>query len=107
MPTTTRPRGVPFPLAGLLLALTLWFAGMAVAATAFDPSAVIVFAPSKRAIAAIAGADGALLSSGTGFATGRSDRAGFVRRLYARGAWFVWPSLTRGCFAAGRFSRAG
>ena len=106
MPTITRPQGFPIPVAGILLVLALWFGGMAVAAALFDPAAVIVFAPEARAVAMVAAADGALLSSGTGCATGRSNRAGFVRRLYAHGAWFVWPSLTRGCFSAGRFSQA-
>ncbi|MBV8661591.1 MAG: hypothetical protein JO107_00685 [Hyphomicrobiales bacterium] len=78
---------------------------MAAVAYAFDPSEVIVFGPSDVAIAAIANSDGELLTTGTGFATATSDRAGFVRRLYAQGAWFVWPALTQGCFAAGRFIR--
>lgn len=97
MPTITRTRGFSIPVTGILLVLALWFGGMAAAAALFEPAAVIVFAPEARAVAMVAAADGALLSSGTGFATGRSDRTGFVRRLYARGAWFVWPSLTRGC----------
>jgi hypothetical protein len=106
MPMTIEPRkSLAFPLGGLAVALIVWFGGMAAAAYAFDPSAVIVFAPSRTAVAAIARADGALLTAGAGFATGASDRSGFVQRLYAEGAWFVWPSLTRGCFAAGRFTR--
>ena len=98
-------RRTAVPVAGALLALTTWFAGMGLAANAFDPDAVVVFAPQSAAVAAVAGADGTLLAAGTGFATGRSDRSGFVRRLYARGAWFVWPALAHGCFAAGRFTR--
>lgn len=98
-------RASVFPLLGSTAALTVWFGGMAGAAYLFDPSAVIVFAPSRLALAAIAESDGSLLTIGAGFATGTSERAGFVRRLYRRGAWFVWPSLTQGCFAPGRFSR--
>jgi hypothetical protein len=103
--TTRRQRRFGFPFRGLVLALVIWFAGMAVVAYAFDPAAVIVFAPERTAVSAIATADGKLLNSGFGFATGTSDRSGFVRRLYAQGAWFVWPSLTRGCFAPDRFTR--
>ncbi len=107
MPTTIRaPRRNTFPLFGLLVALGVWFGGMALAAYLIDPAAVIVFAPSRTAVAAIAASDGALITSGSGFATATSDRAGFVRRLYRRGAWLVWPSLQRGCFATGRFTRS-
>jgi len=103
---TERRRRLRLPLGGMAAALFVWFAGMAVVAYAFDPAAVIVFAPGASAApSVIALADGQLLRSGFGFATGTSDRAGFVRRLYAQGAWFVWPSLTRGCFAADRFTR--
>ena len=109
MPMTTKSgksgRKALFPLSGLVTALLIWFGGMGVVAYAFDPSAVIVFAPSGTAIAAIADADGELLTTGAGFATATSDRSGFVRRLYAQGAWFVWPSLTQGCFAEGRFDK--
>jgi hypothetical protein len=106
MPTTIEKRGrFNFPFRGVLVALTIWFGGMAAAAYFFDASSVIVFGPNARTTGAIAEADGAMLTSGIGFTTARSDRAGFVRRLYAGGAWFVWPALTDGCFAAGRFRR--
>ena len=102
--TNTRRRAI-FPLAGLATALILWFGGMGATAYFCDPSAVIVFAPNDIAVAAVASADGELLTSGAGFVTATSDRSGFVRRLYAQGAWFVWPSLTQGCFAEGRFDK--
>jgi hypothetical protein len=106
MPTTTEPhRALNFPVRGIVAALLIWFGGMAAAAYVFDASNVIVFGPNARTTNAIADADGAMLASGMGFTTARSDRAGFVRRLYAGGAWFVWPALTEGCFAAGRFRR--
>ena len=104
MKTDARRRAI-FPLAGLATALILWFGGMGATAYFCDPSAVIVFAPNEIAVAAVAGADGELLTSSAGFVTATSDRSGFVRRLYAQGAWFVWPSLTEGCFAEGRFDR--
>ena len=106
MPTTTELwKRIGFPVRGLTLVLVAWFVGMAAIAYAFDPGAVIVFAPQRTAISAIASADGKLLNNGFAFATATSDRSGFVRRLYAQGAWFVWPSLTRGCFASDRFTR--
>ena len=103
--TTDLLKRIGFPVRGLVLVLVAWFVGMAAVACAFDPGAVIVFAPQRTAISAIATADGELINSGFGFATATSDRSGFVRRLYAQGAWFVWPSLTRGCFAPDRFTR--
>ena len=106
MPTTTRRwQRIGFPIKGLIVVLAIWFIGMAAAAYAFDPAGVIVFAPGNTAVLSIAAADGKLVNSGLGFAIGTSDRSGFVRRLYAQGAWFVWPSLTRGCFAPDRFTR--
>jgi hypothetical protein len=101
MPTITERREAAFPAVGVIAALAIWFTGMAIAAYAFDPSAVIVVAPAPTAATAIANSDGKLLTIGTGFATGTPYRSGFVRRLYRQGARFVWPSLRQGCFAAG------
>lgn len=98
-------RAVAFPAKAAVVALSAWFGGMAALAALFDPSAVIVFAPPGLPASIIAEADGALLTSGVIAATGTSDRSGFVRRLYGRGAWFVWPALGQGCFAPGRFTR--
>lgn len=103
--TTDARRRAIFPLAGLATALILWFGGMGATAYFCDPSAVIVFGPNAVAVAAVASADGELLTNGAGFVTASSSRSGFVRRLYAQGAWFVWPSLTQGCFAEGRFDK--
>lgn len=86
------------PIAGILFALAAWFGGMAVLALAVDPPAVIAFGPERGLFAAVETADTALLSVGTGFVTARADRPGTVRRLYAGGAWFVWPVLKAGCF---------
>jgi hypothetical protein len=110
MPTTIEERSrrkFPFglPIGGICTALIIWFGGMAVAASFFDPSSVVIFGPQSRTVAAVAQADGSLLRTGPGFTIARSDRAGFVRRLYFAGAWFVWPALSEGCFAADRFRR--
>ena len=97
--------GIGLPLGGICVALIAWFGGMAIAACFFDPSSVVIFGPQQQTIAAVIEADGSMLRNGPGFTTARSDRAGFVRRLYRAGAWFVWPALTEGCFAADRFRR--
>lgn len=103
MPTITEPaivvpRRRRLPLAGLAVALAAWFGGMGALALALDPPAVIAFGPERGLLAAVAAADTALLSVGAGFVTARTDRPGTVRRLYAGGAWFVWPVLKAGCF---------
>jgi hypothetical protein len=110
MPTTIEGKSrqtsrFGLPIGGIAIALIVWFGGMAIAASFFDPSSVVIFGPQNQTIAAITQADGALLRTGTGFTIARSDRAGFVRRLYAAGAWFVWPALSEGCFAPDRFRR--
>jgi len=98
MPTITeaRPhRG--FPLAATAAVLAAWFLGMAALALAIDPPAVIVFGPLQARLAAVDRADASLLSMGHGFTIARSDRGGLTRRLYAGGAWFVWPALAGMC----------
>jgi hypothetical protein len=66
-------------------------------ALAAPPSAVIVFGPPASLAAAIEAADASILSVGEGFVTAKGDRAGFTKRLYAGGAWFVWPALPAFC----------
>jgi hypothetical protein len=84
-------------IAGLGVALAIWFGGMAVLALLVEPSAVIAFGPRADLIAAVNSADAYVLSAGQGFITAKADRAGLVARLYAGGAWFVWPSLEAMC----------
>jgi hypothetical protein len=84
-------------IAGLGLALLAWFGGMAALVLFVEPPALIAFGPQPRLAAAIVGADASILSMGEGFATVRADEAGLARRLYAGGAWFVWPALAPSC----------
>jgi hypothetical protein len=84
-------------IAGLGAALAIWFGGMAVLALLVEPSAVIAFGPRANLVAAVNAADAYVLSAGQGFVTAKADRAGLVARLYAGGAWFVWPSLEAMC----------
>jgi hypothetical protein len=84
-------------IAGLGGALAIWFGGMAVLALLVEPSAVVAFGPRADLIAAVDSADAYVLSAGQGFVTAKADRAGLVQRLYAGGAWFVWPSLETTC----------
>lgn len=103
MPTTTevqRERPRPRRLVSYCaLALGLWFGGLLVAAVTFEPTAaVMVLAPKGRAVFASAqqGDVDFLDASGSLFTVaGRST--GFVRRLYANGAWLVLPMTEGGC----------
>jgi hypothetical protein len=81
------------------LAVSIWFGALAVAAWAFEPTqSVIVIAPGKdAAIASAAAADVALLDASAGLITVAGLSRGFVRELYAGGAWLVLPASSGGC----------
>jgi len=84
------------PIRGLLAILAIWFAGMAVAAIAVQPDAVVAFGSPAEMSAAVAGSDGYLLTSGRFHVAARTGPS-TVRNLYAAGAWFVWPAIGKGC----------
>jgi hypothetical protein len=84
---------------GLLVVALIWFAGMAGAALAIRPNAVVAFGMPTQMIPAIADTDGALLDAGRFHVAARTGPT-TVRRLYAEGAWLVWPILSRGCGAS-------
>ena len=80
------------------IVLALWFAGITLATLLIEPTAsVVVIGPRSVTVDAAAAGDAVLLELYPGFARMRSDRAGFVRRLYAAGAWLVWPAIDGGC----------
>ena len=82
---------------GALVALSVWFGGMAVLALIVDPVAVIAFGPVDRVSRAVVSADASMIAMGQGFIIARADAAGLPRRLYAGGAWLVWPALAPHC----------
>ena len=84
-------------LAGASAALFLWFGGMAALVFFVEPPALIAFGPTARLSSAILETDASIIGIGHGFITARSDDAGLARRLYAGGAWFVWPALPPTC----------
>ena len=94
---TSRGHEAQRVIAGLSAALGIWFGGMAVLALLVEPAAVVAFGPRANLVAAVNAADAYVLSAGQGFVTAKADRAGLVARLYAGGAWFVWPSLEAMC----------
>ncbi len=92
-------------LGGILLAWLIgpaiilgWLGFMALAYVLFEPGeTVMVVGPQARNFQAIAEADAQVLSSGEGFLVARSDRPGYVRRLYSGGAWLVLPATDMMC----------
>lgn len=79
------------------LALVVWFGGMAGLALVVEPDTVVVFGRAPNLMRATVAADASLVAAGRGFVTLRRQSPGWVRRLYASGAWFVWPVVARGC----------
>jgi hypothetical protein len=96
MITEARAPSRRFPIAGLLTVAATWFAGMGLAATIVRPDAVVGFGPPGSMIASVANSDGYLLSAGSFYVAARTGPS-TVRNLYAAGAWFVWPIISKGC----------
>lgn len=79
------------------LILAAWFSLMALSTLAMEPARVVMFAPGPVTLAAAARSDGRIVDSGAGFAILQGRQGGFVRKLYAAGAWLVLPALSGGC----------
>ncbi len=86
-------------LAAIALAVVVgWFATIAVLTYCVDLSpTVIVFGPEATTMAAMSRSDTLVLEGGPGFIVVQGNGRGFVRRLYASGAWLVMPSDLDGC----------
>ena len=82
---------------GAGVALLAWFGGMAALALIVDPVAVVAFGPSDRISSAVVSADASVIAMGRGFIIARAEAGGLPRRLYAGGAWIVWPALAPRC----------
>ena len=79
-----------------LVALAGWFALAAMATLALEPSRTVgVLAPLSSSLAAVAHADARLVDARAGVVVIQGDRKGFVRQLYAGGAWLVLPAGAR------------
>jgi hypothetical protein len=93
-----RSQSWPIPLC-CGLALAVWFAGLVVAALAFEPTqeVTVVAANREAAIASIARADVALVHASDTVITVAGRSRGFVKDLYAGGAWLVLPASNGGC----------
>src|ERR1700694_1155284 len=90
-------RGSRVAAASCAVALA-WFVAVAGLAYVADLSpTVIVFGPEAATMAAMSRSDTLVLEGGPGFIIVQGSGRGFVRKLYAEGAWLVMPSNLDGC----------
>ncbi len=79
------------------IALAAWFGGLILLTPLLEPTRdVLVFGPATT-IAALPTAGAALVDAAGGWTRVRRTEDGFVRRLYAQGAWIVFPAFEGGC----------
>jgi hypothetical protein len=82
-----------------LAALGVWFAGTAVITAVVEPTEkVVVFGYTPQtALGAVLRSDAAPLGGSGRMLTAAGTAPGFVRQLYAAGAWLVLPVSDAGC----------
>jgi hypothetical protein len=94
---TTEPLGTAQSLKAMSIALALWFGGVIMVTPVLEPTRdVLVFSPVET-IAALPSAGATLLDASGSWTRVRRTETGFVRRLYAQGAWIVLPAFDGGC----------
>ena len=90
-------RGSRLAAAAFAVALAWFVAGAGLAYVADLSPTVIVFGPEATTMAAMSRSDSLVLEGGPGFIIVQGSGRGFVRKLYAEGAWLVMPSNLDGC----------
>jgi hypothetical protein len=83
-----------------VVALTGWFAFVALLTLTVQPTSrvVVIGASQARALAAVTAAGGEFVAGlGHGAIAEGADRPGFVRDLYRAGAWLVLPATRGSC----------
>ena len=84
-------------------ALAAWMLVLVVGTLVVNPARALVVAPRGVALSSAMRADALLVDVHAGSAVvAATRRAGFVRRLYAGGAWLVLPVLDGGCVSSTR-----
>ena len=85
-------------LGAALLVTSIWFVGLAAATVLAEPTRrVAVFGPAETTLRALTRSDGRLVDGGNGYIIVQGQDSGFVRHLYAGGAWLVLPVIAGGC----------
>jgi hypothetical protein len=79
------------------IALTCWFAGLIVITPVLEPTRDVLVFGRTGTIAALPATGAALIDAAGDWTRVRRLEAGFVRRLYANGAWLVFPAFDGGC----------
>ena len=82
-----------------------WIGVLALGTIVADPARVLVVAPRRIAVSAAVRAGASLvavhaLASDVAYGAAAGPRHGFVRALYAGGAWLVLPRIEGGCLDA-------
>lgn len=78
--------------------LCVWFAMLAAVMIAFEPeTSAIAFGPEAAMFQVLAQSDVRLIANGRGFMRVRAASPGFVKQMYAGGAWLVLPGSAFGC----------
>lgn len=82
----------------ILLVASIWFAGLAAATAVAEPTRMVaVFGPVGITLRALTQGDSRLVDGGNGYIIVQGRHVGFVRHLYAGGAWLVLPVTGGGC----------
>jgi hypothetical protein len=89
------------PLAGFVkaatVALSVWFGGLVVIAPLLEPTRDVLVVGPLSTVAALTSIGASLVDSSAGLTRVRGGEPGFVMRLYAHGAWIVFPAFEGGC----------
>jgi hypothetical protein len=102
MYTTIEPalllrRAASFLCASALVVVT-WFTLLAMAALVWEPTrSVIVLGPQETTLRAVTAGPAMLVDAGSTYVIAQGEGKGFVRDLYAGGAWLVLPAMSGGC----------
>lgn len=107
----TLPQRLGRFIGAALLVTAIWFVVLATVVVIAEPTRdVVVLGPPEISLGAVATGPSLVLDAGQTFVVVRGVRDGFVRELYAGGAWLVLPAMPGGCrtpfgqrIARGRF----
>jgi len=102
MSTTTDTAGFAGRCARFLgaasVVVAVWFVGLAVTAVLAEPTrGVLVLGPHQTTFRAVMAGTTSIVDAGNGYLVASGNRSGFVRELYAAGAWLVLPANHGGC----------
>jgi hypothetical protein len=99
--------GIGSLVAYALAVLAVWFAAVTTLTVAAEPTrTVVVFGGNAAVLDAVVGSNVSLLGGSGRTLTVVGATPGFVRELYARGAWLVLPA-TGGCRGSQAVPRRG